>query len=197
MSRRDTIKARQNKLKEAFLEQLKRTPTIETSCQKVGIARATVYRWIKASAEKIPFPDDHFDYVVCRSLLHHLENPHVGLKEMFRVLKPGGKWSCYDPNHNFVYEVIRSIFQHTDRFSHLHKSFNDRELFNMIEDAGFQIKERRYIGYFGYPLLGLPDIVNFKILISIARVMMWLDEKIAKTWLKKMSWSLMVKAEKL
>lgn len=51
MSRRDTIKARQNKLKEVFLEQLKRTPTIETSCQKVGIARATVYRWIKASGK--------------------------------------------------------------------------------------------------------------------------------------------------
>lgn len=51
MSRRDTVKARQNKLKEAFLEQLKRTPTIETSCQKVGIARATVYRWIKASGK--------------------------------------------------------------------------------------------------------------------------------------------------
>ncbi len=49
MSRRDTIKARQNKLKTAFLEQLKRTPTIETSCQKVGVARATVYRWMKAS----------------------------------------------------------------------------------------------------------------------------------------------------
>ena len=49
MSRKDTIKIRQNKLKEAFLEQLKRMPTIETSCQKVGIARATVYRWIKAS----------------------------------------------------------------------------------------------------------------------------------------------------
>lgn len=45
MSRRKTITARQNKLKEAFLEQLKRTPTIETSCQKVGVGRATVYRW--------------------------------------------------------------------------------------------------------------------------------------------------------
>lgn len=51
MSRCDTVKARQNKLKEAFLEQLKRTPTIETSCQKVGIARATVYRWVKASGK--------------------------------------------------------------------------------------------------------------------------------------------------
>lgn len=49
MSRKDTIKLRQNKLKEVFLTQLKRSPTIETSCQKIGIARATVYRWIAAS----------------------------------------------------------------------------------------------------------------------------------------------------
>lgn len=49
MSRRETIVARQNKLKEAFLEQLKRTPTIETACQKIGVARATVYRWINAN----------------------------------------------------------------------------------------------------------------------------------------------------
>lgn len=49
MSRRKTIEVRQNKLKIAFLEQLKRTPTIETSCQKVCIARASVYRWMKDS----------------------------------------------------------------------------------------------------------------------------------------------------
>jgi len=49
MSRRETISARQDKLKEAFLEQLKRTPTIETSCQKVGVARATVYRWVNGN----------------------------------------------------------------------------------------------------------------------------------------------------
>ncbi len=47
MSRKDTIKSRQNKLREAFLEQLKRTPTIETACQKVAVARSTVYRWIR------------------------------------------------------------------------------------------------------------------------------------------------------
>ena len=58
MSRRDTIKARQNKLKEAFLEQLKRTPTIETACQKVGVARATVYRWIKSSKKFEQAVDD-------------------------------------------------------------------------------------------------------------------------------------------
>lgn len=49
MSKADSIKARQKKVKEALIEQLKRTPTLETACQKVGIARATVYRWITTS----------------------------------------------------------------------------------------------------------------------------------------------------
>lgn len=49
MSRKDSVKARQDKIKEALLEQLRRTPTIETACQKVNVARATVYRWIAAS----------------------------------------------------------------------------------------------------------------------------------------------------
>jgi len=46
MSRRSSIEIRQDKLKAVFLEQIKRTPTIETACQKVGVARATIYRWI-------------------------------------------------------------------------------------------------------------------------------------------------------
>jgi predicted DNA binding protein len=49
MSRNTTINTRQKKIREAFIEQLKRTPTIETSCQKVGVGRATIYRWMKKS----------------------------------------------------------------------------------------------------------------------------------------------------
>ena len=45
MSKRDTIRAKQRKLQEAFLEQLKRTPTIEQACQKSGIPRTSIYRW--------------------------------------------------------------------------------------------------------------------------------------------------------
>jgi len=161
-----------------------------------GMLACNPHKWIKAPAEAIPFPDNHFDYVVCRSLLHHLEVPEQGLAEMFRVLKPGGNWSCYDPHHNVVYETIRHIFQHTDRFSHLHKSFNDQELFDMIAKAGFLLKEIKYVGFFGYPLLAFPDIVDFHIPIGIGRMIMKLDDFISKTPLKKFSWSLMVKGEK-
>ena len=161
-----------------------------------GMLERNPYTWLKASAESIPFPDNHFDFVVCRSLLHHLDDPALGLEEMFRVLKPGGTWVCWDPNHNIVYETIRHIFQRTDRFSHLHKSFNDEQLFDMIEDAGFEIMEKKYIGYLGYPFLGFPDIINFHIPVWLGRKIIAIDDTISKTPLKKLSWSLMVRAVK-
>ncbi len=161
-----------------------------------GMLAHNPHKWVKAPVEKLPFPDNHFDFVVCRSLLHHLDDPMAGLSEMYRVLKPGGKWVCWDPQHGFVYNIIRRIFQNTDRFSHLHKSFNAEALCYLIEESDFKITEKRYIGFLGYPLLGFPDIVNFRIPIWLGRWIMKLDEWISTTPLKRLSWSLMVKAVK-
>lgn len=49
MSKKEAIKIRQGKIKEAFLEHLKKAPTIESACQKAAVSRATVYRWMKQS----------------------------------------------------------------------------------------------------------------------------------------------------
>ncbi len=40
-----TIITRQDREKQLLLDQLKKTPIVEFACQKVGIARATYYRW--------------------------------------------------------------------------------------------------------------------------------------------------------
>lgn len=47
----ETIKDRQNKNKQDIIEQLRRTPIIEIICKKVGIGRATFYRWRKDDPE--------------------------------------------------------------------------------------------------------------------------------------------------
>lgn len=161
-----------------------------------GMLERNPYKHLKAPAEDIPFDSNHFDFVVCRSLLHHLDDARLGLREMVRVLKPGGKFVCWDPNHNALYETVRHLLQPTERFSHLHHSFNAEELFSMIEEAGLEITEKKYIGYFGYPSLGFPDIINFHIPIWLGRKIMAIDELISKSFLKKFSWSLMVKAVK-
>lgn len=42
-----TIIRRQNTNKELLLEQLKKTPIVQVACEKVGVARASYYRWRK------------------------------------------------------------------------------------------------------------------------------------------------------
>lgn len=53
-----------------------------------------------AGGEKIPFPDDHFDYVISLRVLEHVENPQLIIKEMHRVLKPGGQ--CFIACENYL-----------------------------------------------------------------------------------------------
>lgn len=40
-----TIQERQRKEKTLLLEQLKKTPIVQVACEKIGVARATYYRW--------------------------------------------------------------------------------------------------------------------------------------------------------
>jgi ubiquinone/menaquinone biosynthesis C-methylase UbiE len=42
------------------------------------------------SSDNIPFPDDSFDKVFCINVIYFWEHPAEHLKEIYRVLKPGG-----------------------------------------------------------------------------------------------------------
>jgi len=46
-----TIEKRQSKNKELLLELLRKTPIVQIACEKIGVGRATYYRWRKDSPE--------------------------------------------------------------------------------------------------------------------------------------------------
>ena len=45
----------------------------------------------------VPFADGEFDVVTCQGLLHHLEDPEPCLRELKRVLRPGGAFFLSEP----------------------------------------------------------------------------------------------------
>jgi SAM-dependent methyltransferase len=62
------------------------------------------------NAMAIDYPDHTFDIVYAANLLHHIPDPLVTIKEIHRVLKPGGKMCFWDPlRHNPVINIYRKI----------------------------------------------------------------------------------------
>jgi len=57
---------------------------------------ARLVRFAVATADDLDFEDGFFDHVVSVMVLHHIEKLQPALKEMARVLKPGGKMVVVD-----------------------------------------------------------------------------------------------------
>jgi SAM-dependent methyltransferase len=90
-------------------------PFLPSDCVLTGIDRET--RWIEEArkrsavsgnatalfqqgeAEQLPFPDNSFDLVTCQTLLIHVRDPVTVIREMIRVLTPGGRLVIAEPNN--------------------------------------------------------------------------------------------------
>lgn len=45
---------------------------------------------VAGDIHKLPFPEDHFDVIHCSHVLEHVRDDRLAMKELARVLKPGG-----------------------------------------------------------------------------------------------------------
>lgn len=62
---------------------------------------------------KMPIEDNQFDAVLCTQVLEHLEWPRESVKEMYRVLKPGGKIYMTVPMSQNEHQVPYDFFRYT------------------------------------------------------------------------------------
>lgn len=53
----------------------------------------------QGDAAQLPLPDNRFDVVTCQTLLMHLAQPLAALRDMLRILRPGGLLLCVEPNN--------------------------------------------------------------------------------------------------
>jgi len=68
---------------------------VDLSRKMLNVAAKNIYPYECATfvwcpAETVPFPDDTFDVVTCLEALEFMTNPVAVVKEMVRVLRPGG-----------------------------------------------------------------------------------------------------------
>lgn len=97
-------------------------------------------------AQVFPFANGAFDVIWCSEVLEHLFDPGFALREMQRVLAPGGRLLVTVPYHGVFKDVLIALFKWEEHFSptnpHI-RFFTCKTLAQTATTAGFaEIKTR-------------------------------------------------------
>ena len=124
-----------------------------------GKKKLTKYKnikWIIASAENLPIPENTFDFYTISFGLRNTKNLERSLSEALRVLKPGGRFLCLEfskiqnSNLDFVYKnysklipvVGKIIVGEKKPYEYLIKSIenflNQEELISLMKEKNFK-----------------------------------------------------------
>ena len=80
-------------------------------------------------SETLPFPDDSFDLLTALDVLEHIEDDRWALREVARVLRPGGIFLATVPAYRWMWGA-------QDEISHHFRRYSAGELKRKIPEAG-------------------------------------------------------------
>jgi ubiquinone/menaquinone biosynthesis C-methylase UbiE len=66
---------------------------------------------IRVDAEKMPFPDDYFDFVWSWGVIHHSADTEAIVREIYRVMKPGAETKVMIYNKNSTRYYLHGLYQ--------------------------------------------------------------------------------------
>lgn len=76
-----------------FIDRFEKQPNLDYITADIESPLAKV----KMDIHAIPFPENHFDVVFCNHVLEHVQDDTQAMREIYRVLKPGGWGICQIP----------------------------------------------------------------------------------------------------
>lgn len=85
-------------------------------------------RFLAADLTRLPYADASFDAIICGWVLEHLPDPRPGLKELARVLQPGGKMLLMTTEDTVVGAMASNLWHC--------RTYNRRDLRKSCEECG-------------------------------------------------------------
>ena len=117
--------------------------------------------------EELRFPENHFDVVTLWQVLEHVPYPLMMLKEVHRILKPGGLVVASTPNIGGIpAKILRKRWWDIKRL-HLNQ-FTTKTLANILQNAGF--KNMSAVSYRGFVSLSILLTMTLKYLDAYERL---------------------------
>jgi ubiquinone/menaquinone biosynthesis C-methylase UbiE len=110
----------------------------ERRCESIGYSSG---EFLVGDVLDLPLPDDRFDFVMSYGVLHHTTDPKRGIRECYRVLKPGGNlliflmsgtglvYDCL----NVLREVLKTVSPSITKATMQLMGYPPNRVFNMVD----------------------------------------------------------------
>ncbi|PJF01610.1 recombinase RmuC [Streptomyces carminius] len=121
----------------SFRDRVGETIGLDLTPEMVALASTRLDRVDQGTVYDLPYPDDSFDLVVTREVLHLLPQPERPVSEIFRVLRPGGQFIVgqivpfADEDAFWMYRVFKK------KQPLLYQMFREEDFRSLLVDAGF------------------------------------------------------------
>ena len=114
----------------------------------------------------LPFPDDFFDGVMLSEILEHVDDDVRGLREVRRVLKPGGVVAITVPNADYPFlwdpinKTLETFFDKPIRrgplagiWANHERLYTMEQLRESVQAAGLEIEAERAFTHYSFPFI--------------------------------------------
>ena len=97
--------------------------------------------WV-GNVRHIPVVGSRYDVVFNFGAIHHVVNWRASLVEIYRVLKPGGRYYCEEILRRYItHPIIGRLMDHPQR-----DRFDEAQFIDELQKTGFQIEASRQMG---------------------------------------------------
>jgi SAM-dependent methyltransferase len=118
-------------------------------CRERGLDKVRL-----GAGEQLPYDDGTFDLVTALDVVEHMDDDLAGLREMRRVLRPGGRVLLFVPTFMFLWGLQDDVSNHRRRY-------RLPELRRVLEQAGFEIERTTYANItFFLPILVMRQLMR-------------------------------------
>lgn len=146
------------------------------------------------------FKEECFDIIISRGVLYLLNNLEEAIKEINRILKPGGILVISEPNENLILDLIRKVLRlRSSRFSKEHKSIQKKRLIKLLIRNEYYVIDYKHFGFLAFPFAFVDVFKIYKFLpFMMCKILIRIDDIFSKVpYLNTLSWHFIVVARKI
>jgi ubiquinone/menaquinone biosynthesis C-methylase UbiE len=110
-------------------------PAMLSASAEAAQRRGLAVEFLTENASSLSLSTGSVDMVFCHQTFHHIVEQHAALKEIYRVLRPGGVFLFAESTRAYIHSwIIRLLFRHQ-----MDVQRSADEYLRMIQDTGFVV----------------------------------------------------------